>query len=67
MELNNLYDWLPKDAGIIIEDSEDSVYIKHNGEIKATYSHRATEALLKEGVEKILATTKQGSLANKIA
>jgi len=49
-----MYGWVPKDSGITIEDSEDLVYIKHNNEVKATYT-RPSEAILKQDVEAVLA------------
>lgn len=56
--LNAQYN-VPENSGIIVEDDEDLVYIKHNNEVKAVYRY-PTEAMLKEGIAKVIAEKEKG-------
>ena len=54
-DITYLFNWIPKDSGIIIEEEADPLlYIKYNGEIKGIFNQtKVTEEILKEHVQKL--------------
>ena len=52
-DITYLFNWIPKNSGITIEDSEDIVEIKYNSKTQATYTKSVSEETLKEHVNKL--------------